>query len=153
MKKLILTFRNLANVIKKKGQKKKTRKEITSNMCSVSWYGHHHTYRFTILEQNTLLYQKLIHVSWNDHCFLIFSRHWICEFAFFFSLFKQTSPQMQVSWLHRNINETKRCNTQSFHICNYWVSVISTFPFSCVINCYLLNFSMEQKPSWEANRF
>jgi len=65
MKKLILTFRNLTNVIKKKGQKKKTRKDIMNNVCSVSWYGHHHTYRFTILEQNTLLHQKLIQVSWN----------------------------------------------------------------------------------------
>jgi len=32
-------------------------------------------------------------------------------------------------------------------------SVTSTSNFSCVINGYLLTYSMEQKPSWESNRF
>jgi hypothetical protein len=43
MKKLIFTFRNLANVIKKKGQKKKTRKDMLSIACSVSCSDHLHT--------------------------------------------------------------------------------------------------------------
>ena len=75
MKKLILTFRNLTGVIKKKRQKKKTRKDMMSKVCLVSWYDHHHKYRFTVSEQNMLLRQKLMHVSCNDQCLLIFSRH------------------------------------------------------------------------------
>ena len=90
-----------------------------STVCSVSWYDHHHTYFFTILEQNMLLRQKFIHVSCNTHCLLIFCRHWTCEFAFFFSIFKHTSPQLNVPWLHRNINERNRRNIQSFHMWNY----------------------------------
>jgi len=56
---------------------------MLNNVRSVSWYGYHNTYRFAILGQNTLLRQKHLHVSCNDHSLLIFSRHWTCDFAFF----------------------------------------------------------------------
>jgi hypothetical protein len=78
------TFRSLAKLRKNKRQKKKSGKGMLSNVRSVSCYGHHHTYRLTILEQNTLLRQKPTHVSWNDHCLLIFSRQRTCGFAYIF---------------------------------------------------------------------
>ena len=42
MKELKLTFRNLEIVLKKKGRKK-TKKGIMGNVCSVSWYELHHS--------------------------------------------------------------------------------------------------------------
>ena len=80
------TFRSLAKLRKNKRQKKKSGKGVLSNVRSVSCYGHHHTYRFTILEQNTLLRQKPTHVSWNDQCLLIYSRQRTYDFALFSSL-------------------------------------------------------------------
>jgi len=80
------TFRRLAKLRKNKRQKEKTSKDMLSNVRSVSRYGHHHTYRFTVLEQNTLLRQKRVHVAWNDQRLLIFSRHRTCNFAIFSSL-------------------------------------------------------------------
>jgi len=68
-------FRNLSLVAKRKRQKKKSKKDMLSNVRSVSWYGHHNTYCFAMLELNTLLRRKHLHVSCNDHSLLIFSRH------------------------------------------------------------------------------
>ena len=77
------TFRRLAKLCKNKRRKEKTSKDMMSNVRSVSRYGHHHTYRFTVLEQNTLLRQKRVYVAWDDQCLLIYSRHRTCDFALF----------------------------------------------------------------------